>query len=82
MFEIVNSPHQIISLKTDLRVIVKESEAQAELLNEFCDTIFRPDILSLYYKFHLWWWVPSELLSVYVFFLYWLSNRVFQYLFV
>ncbi len=34
---------QMISLKTDLGVIVKEHEAQAKLLNEFYDTVFRPD---------------------------------------
>ncbi len=32
-----------VTLKTDLGVNIKESEEQAELLNEFYDTIFRPD---------------------------------------
>ncbi len=35
--------HPIISLKTDLGVTVKEPESQAELLNEFYDTVCHPD---------------------------------------
>ncbi len=34
---------QIISLKTDLGVIVKEPETQAELLHEFYYAVFRND---------------------------------------
>ncbi len=33
----------MISLKTDLGVILKEPESQTELLNEFYDTVFRTD---------------------------------------
>ncbi len=36
--------HQIITLKTDLGVIVKVVEAQAELFNEFYDAVLRTDL--------------------------------------
>ncbi len=35
--------HQIISLKPNLTVIVKEPTVQAELLNEFYDSVFLTD---------------------------------------
>ncbi len=34
---------KIVTLKTDLTVIVNEPKTQAELLNEFYDAVFRND---------------------------------------
>ncbi len=39
----VRRNRQVISMKTNLGVIVKGPEAQAELLNKFYYTVFRPD---------------------------------------
>ncbi len=66
--------HQIILLKTELGIIVKEPEVEAELLNAFYDAVFRPDnvqpilalpILSVFPYYLLFSSIKSTSLSTY-----------------